>query len=218
MPRTTTTTKPTTTTKTATTAKTAKAASNGNTGPSAAEKLRTALHRHPESTARELADLAGIGVSTATKLLAAWAADGQTVRIPGEDTGGRKPAARWAPPQPAEDTTTTTRATGSPRRKKAPDATADDADDAATTTTAPAPSVTDEPPTGRLPKGALHGLVEDFLAEPQRRGNAYTPGEVGRKLNRSQGAVCNALDKLAERGTVTLVQTGPRRYQIADDN
>jgi hypothetical protein len=90
MPRTTKTTKPATTAKTA---------SNGSTGPSAADKLRTALRRHPESTARELAELAGIGTSTATKLLAAWAADGQAVRIPGQDTGGRKPAARWAPPQ-----------------------------------------------------------------------------------------------------------------------
>jgi hypothetical protein len=77
------------------------------------------------------------------------------------------------------------------------------------TTSVPASSATDEPPRGRLPKGALHGLVEDFLAEPDRRGNAYTPGEIGRKLDRSQGAVRNTLDKLTEKGTVTLVQTGP---------
>lgn len=206
MPRTTKTTKTPKTTK-ATTA--AKATTNGSTSPSAADKLRTALRRNPGKTARELAELAGIGGSTATKLLAVWATDGQAVRLPDEDTGGRKPAARWAPPEPVDDTPKPRkRDSTSPRRKKA-----DTADTKATT----AKSVTDAPPSGRLPKGALHGLVEDFLSEPERRDNAYTAGEIGRKLGRSSGAVRNALDKLADKGTVALTQEEPRRYQLAAD-
>lgn len=202
MPRTTKTTK---TTKPAKAATATKAAANGSSGPSAADRLRTALRRNPGKTARELAELAGIGGSTATKLLAAWAEDGQAVRQPGEDNGGRKAAARWAPPEPVEDNPKPgKRNTAAPRRKKV--------DTKATT----AESVTDAPPTGRLPKGALHGLVEDFLSEPDRRDNAYTAGEIGRKLGRSSGAVRNALDKLAEKDTVALVQDEPRRYQIAD--
>lgn len=209
MPRTTRTTKPATTKPAAT----AKAASNGSTGPSAADKLRTALRRHPESTARELAELAGIGGSTATKLLAVWAAEGQAVRLPSTATGGRTPAARWSPPEPTEKT-----ATGATRSSRRAKAQATQADGAPSTTSAPAGSVTVEPPTGRLLKGALRGLVEDFLSEPDRRGNAYTPGEVGRKLVRSAGAVRNTLDTLTEQGAVILVQTEPRRYQIADAN
>jgi hypothetical protein len=124
--------------------------------------------------------------------------------------GHRRPQARGpvGPTQPAEEPASAQRATGSRRRKKT-------ADDAATAP-APAPVAADTPPRGRLPKGALHGLVEDFLAEPQRREHAYTPGEIGRKLTRSQGAVRNALDKLTENGTITLVQTAPHRYQIAE--
>ncbi|GAA5119730.1 hypothetical protein [Haloechinothrix salitolerans] len=206
MPRTTKTTK---TTKPAKAATTTKAAANGSSGPSAADRLRTALRRNPGKTARELAELAGIGGSTATKLLAAWATDGQAVRQPGEDNGGRKAAARWAPPEPDEDSPRPRkRDTASPRRKKA-----DTAETKATT----AKLVTDAPPNGRLPKGALHGLVEDFLSEPDRRDNAYTAGEIGRKLGRSSGAVRNALDKLAEKGTVVLTQEEPRRYQLAAD-
>src|SRR5438067_7742354 len=195
MPRTTktTTTKIATATKPAKPAPTATATANGSSGPAAADKLRTALHRNPDKTARELAELAGIGASTATKLLAAWPTDGQAVRLPGDDTGGRKTAARWAPPKPVDDTPKARSRNNVPRRTKA---------DAAPATATPAQSVTNAPPRGRLPKGALHGLVEDFLAEPARRSNAYTAGEIGRKLIRSSGAVRNALDRLTEQGTV----------------
>lgn len=206
MPRTTKTTK---TSKTAKAVTAAKATANGGSGPSAADKLRTALRRNPGKTARELAELAGIGGSTATKLLAVFATDGQAVRLADEDDGGRKAAARWAPPEPVEDSPKPRkRDTTAPRRKKA-----DTAETKATT----AKSVTDTPPTGRLPKGALHGLAEDFLSEPDRRDNAYTAGEIGRKLGRSSGAVRNALDKLTEKGVVVLTQEEPRRYQLAAD-
>lgn len=189
--------------KTTTARKDVKPTTNGDTGPSSADKLRTALRRHPDSTARELATYAGIGGSTATKLLAGWASDGQAVRLPGDDTGGPKAAARWAPPEPVTPAPkTSARGKGPARRAKV--------------TTEPGPTTgTDAPRVGRLPKGALHGMCEDFLSEPERRDTAYTAGEIGRKLARSAGAVRNALDKLTERGTVMLTQDEPRRYQIA---
>ncbi|MTD58164.1 MarR family transcriptional regulator [Amycolatopsis pithecellobii] len=190
------------------TTKTTKTAANGSTGALAADRLRTALRRNPGKTARELAELAGIGGSTTTKLLAVWATDGHAVRLPGEDDGGRKAATRWAPPEPVDDSAKPRkRDATAPRRMK---------DDTADTEATTATSATDTPPSGRLPKGALHGLVEDFLSEPERRDNAYTAGEIGRKLVRSSGAVRNALDKLAEKGTVAVVQEEPRRYQLAD--
>ncbi|MFD9964019.1 hypothetical protein [Amycolatopsis sp. NPDC058986] len=196
MPRTTTTMKTTTTTTPA----------NGSSGPSAADKLRTALRRNPGTTARELAELAGIGASTATKLLAAWATDGQAVRLINEDTAERKAAARWAPPEPVDNTPTPRKHTTTPPRRATPTT--------AATPATPATPVADAPPSGRLPKGALHGLVEDFLSEPDRRSTAYTAGEIGRKLVRSSGAVRNALDKLTKKGTVVLTQDQPRRYQL----
>lgn len=66
----------------------------------------------------------------------------------------------------------------------------------------------------RLPKGALRGLVEDFLLEPNRAGMEFTPGDIGRALERSVGAVSNALDKLAEDGTAELVNEKPRRFAL----
>jgi hypothetical protein len=67
--------------------------------------------------------------------------------------------------------------------------------------------------TQRLAKGALHGLVEDFLVE--RRGQEFGASAIGKALGRSSGAVANALVRLTERGVA--VQTGERpvRYSAA---
>lgn len=69
---------------------------------SAAEKLRAALRAHPGSTSAELAVAAGIGRSTATKLLARWATDNLVARTttPASGQPGRGPE-RWSIPNPA---------------------------------------------------------------------------------------------------------------------
>ena len=69
-------------------------------------------------------------------------------------------------------------------------------------------------PTGderRLPKGGLRTMVADHLA-----GNpdlVITVSKLGKLLDRSSGAVANALDKLIELGAVEQVDTKPRTFR-----
>lgn len=63
----------------------------------AADHLWVALHARPGSTAEELSADAGIGRSTATKILARWVADGTAARVP---TAGKRSASRYAIPTP----------------------------------------------------------------------------------------------------------------------
>ncbi|MGD0286031.1 MAG: winged helix-turn-helix transcriptional regulator [Acidimicrobiales bacterium] len=59
------------------------------------EAITTALAAHPESSAAELAEAAGIGGSTTSKHLATLERDGIAVRHPGGHEGGRRVADRW---------------------------------------------------------------------------------------------------------------------------
>lgn len=63
----------------------------------AADHLWAALHARPGGTAEELSTDAGIGRSTAVKILARWVADGTAVRVP---TDGKRSAYRFAIPTP----------------------------------------------------------------------------------------------------------------------
>ena len=73
------------------------------------------------------------------------------------------------------------------------------------TTTAPRTTA-----TGRLGNGELRRQVAAYLDEnPGPR----TPGTIARALERSAGAVGNALKTLAERGEAELVPGKPARYQ-----
>jgi predicted ArsR family transcriptional regulator len=60
------------------------------------EAITAALAAHPESSAAELAEVVGIGGSTASKNLATLERDGVVVRHPGGHEGGRRVADRWA--------------------------------------------------------------------------------------------------------------------------
>jgi hypothetical protein len=62
---------------------------------STADALLGALVDRPSATAAELADAAGIGRSTAGKLLAKLADDGRVERQPGGRQHGRRTADRW---------------------------------------------------------------------------------------------------------------------------
>jgi DNA-binding MarR family transcriptional regulator len=66
----------------------------------AAQALLDALADRPGATVTELADAAGIGRSTATKLLATLAGQGRVLRQPGGHKGGRRVADRWTLPMP----------------------------------------------------------------------------------------------------------------------
>lgn len=158
-------------------------------------RLWEALAEYPGATAAQLAAHAGAGRSTATKVLSRWDADGWVTRSPGTVAGGRRVPDDWA---------VAARPDNGHVKSSEP---------------ASAVAIEDHPRNGgskqRLPKGALRGLVEDFLREPDRIGRSYTPGEIGRKLDHSPGAVSNALDRLVEHGTVVQTSQKPRRYSLA---
>ena len=156
----------------------------------ATEALLGALADRPGATATELAQAAGIGRSTAAKLLATLAGQGRVLRQPGGHHDGRRAADRWTLPPPGP-----TQGLGAPP------------------TAAPTPPAK-PPPTnsGRLGAGQLRQLVLGCLAE--RTGQALSPTTIAKTLDRSAGAVANALQILAGQGAVTQTQPKPRRYTI----
>jgi predicted transcriptional regulator len=161
------------------------------------QALLDALADRPDTTAAELAEAAGIGRSTASKLLAALATQGRVLRRPGGHQGGRRTPDRWT----LITTTDTARDTNA----------------ASTALPAtPTTQATDADPSrpGRLGAGQLRDLVEAYLA--QRPGQALSPTAIAKTLDRSAGAVANALQVLAGQGRVVQAQTNPRRYVIAD--
>ncbi|WP_280195123.1 hypothetical protein [Nocardia farcinica] len=117
------------------------------------------------------------------------------------------PAEQAAPADPAPDTTAETAAA-------AP--TGDE-----TATVAPEPPAAAHNGAGgdaestveRLPAGALRGQVEDFLHE--NPGKEFTPHQIGKALNRSSGAVHNALVKLTDGGTASQTSTAPKKFTLA---
>jgi DNA-binding MarR family transcriptional regulator len=155
----------------------------------ATKALLDALAHRPGATATELAQTAGIGRSTAAKLLATLGSQGRVVRQPGGRSGGHRAANRWTLPTPAP--------TPDPKSPAA------------------APTRAVEPPAtgaGRLGAGQLRQLVLDCLAE--RPGQALSPTAIAKTLDRSAGAVTNALQVLAGQGAVVQTQAKPRRYTI----
>ena len=156
-----------------------------------AEALLGALAARPGATAAELAAAAGVGRSTAGKLLTTLAVQGRVQRQPGGLKDGRRAADRWTLPTPAP-----TQNPGAP-------------------TAGPPASPAGQPPigSGRLRPGALRDLVLACLAE--RQGQALSPTAIAKTLDRSAGAVANALRVLAGQGAVVQTQAKPRRYTIA---
>jgi hypothetical protein len=156
----------------------------------AAEALLGVVADRPGATTTELAQAAGIGRSTAAKLLAALAGQGRVLRQPGGHHDGRRAADRWTLPTPGP-----TQDPGVPP------------------TAAPTPPAEPSPTeSGRLGAGQLRQLVLGCLAE--RPGQALSPTAIAKTLDRSAGAVANALRVLAGQGAVTQTQPKPRHYTI----
>jgi DNA-binding MarR family transcriptional regulator len=153
------------------------------------EAILDSLAAHPEVTVADLADVLGIGQSTAAKHLATLEVAGTARREPGGREGGRRVADRWSATAPATD-----------------DAALDGADHAAPD--GPVRS------TDRLSRGELGTLVRAYLAA--RPGEDLGPTQIGKALGRSQGAVSNALARLEVAGDAQLVSASPRRYRIAE--
>ena len=148
------------------------------------EAVLAALGSGPASAA-EVAEAAGIGRSTATKILGALAASGQVERTPGGRDGARRLPDRWALPATPED----------------PDRSAGDRGE---------PQGTESP---RLGKGELTGMVAAFLHDhPGEHSPSAVARALG---GRSAGAVGNALGRLAASGQATQTGDRPRRYRAA---
>ncbi|MGS2809267.1 MULTISPECIES: ATP-binding protein [Nocardia] len=77
--------------------------------------------------------------------------------------------------------------------------------------TTPAPAATTAPAAGRLPNGELRRMVAAALAaDPVRE---QSPREIAAGLNRSSGAVGNALEALTAAGHAERTSAAPRRYR-----
>ena len=158
------------------------------------DQVLDALAAHPGVTSAELAEVLGIGQSTAAKHLAALEAAGTARREPGGRDGGRRLADRWSTTTSAPDDAAASRADGRrPRRRHGGE---------------PARSA------DRLGRGALGALVREYLAA--RPGEDLGPTQIGKALGRSQGAVSNALARLEAGGEAQLVSASPRRYRIVE--
>jgi len=199
----------------------------------AQDKLWAALHANPDSTASELSDTAAIGKSTAAKILARWAGEGGVRRTSGVAEGGRRAADRWSitktgdpaeveitsePPPASESTDTAVPVTVDQSTDCAADpgpavdhAPADVTPDAADDDGAGARAAGAKAP--RLAPGGLRGLVEDFLRD--HSSEEFSPNRIGKELDRSSGAVHNALEKLVATGYAVQTNAAPKRYALA---
>ncbi|MFD0204236.1 MULTISPECIES: MarR family transcriptional regulator [Saccharothrix] len=169
------------------------------------EKLWQALRDNPGSTATALSTAAGIGKSTAPKILTRWEKDGLVARTAGIADGGSRPADRWSittDDQPTDDQPTDDQPT----------------DDQPTDDQPTDDQPTDDQPgkqsekSQRLAPGALRGMVEDYLRD---NSGEFSPNAIGKALDRSSGAVHNALEKLVESGYAVRTSDKPKKYSLA---
>ncbi|MGH3780012.1 MAG: MarR family transcriptional regulator [Pseudonocardiaceae bacterium] len=202
------------------------------------DKLWEALHANPNSTAADLSSDAGIGNSTAAKILARWANDGSVTRTPGIAQDRRRVADLWsitesdAPSVTSEaaatqhaagtDDNAETRSSGIRAQTTDTDETIADGDETDEVTAGAEPDTADPTADGkdtsdegqqtgrRLPPGGLRGLVEDWLRD--HPGEEFSPSKIGKELDRSSGAVSNALDKLVADGYAVQTQDKPKRF------
>jgi hypothetical protein len=206
------------------------------TCPSAAERILAALADNQGATSKMLATYATVGESTASKALAAYEKQG---RIIGKEqaldplNARRKPPARWytadgVPDAEPHDTET---APAEPQESSeiVSEEEKDTDDRVAVDGEHQIPEVADEAPaeqpaaeakptrvlrTDRLAKGDLRGLVERWLDE--HPDDEFTPSKLGKLLDRSPGAIFNALQKLIEFGAAVQTSEKPRTYQATE--
>ncbi|MBW4717351.1 helix-turn-helix domain-containing protein [Saccharothrix obliqua] len=163
----------------------------------AEEKLWQALLDNAGGTAATLSATAGIGRSTASKILSRWAEEGIVMRTSGIADGGTYSADRWSVTTDGRHTND-----GQPIDDQPVEA-------------QPFPATENEvePAGARLPPGALRGMVEDHLRE--NPGQEFSPNAIGTALGRSSGAVHNALEKLVTSGYAQRTNDKPKKYSLA---
>ncbi|WP_263249588.1 helix-turn-helix domain-containing protein [Saccharopolyspora rosea] len=179
-------------------------------------RIWDALSSQPQTTA-QVVSAAGVGRSTAGKALARWAKAGLINRQDGDE---ENPAATWSrmPEQlvsnPAPETNTAIPdALAQPEpvgngMPKDPEPDEDGAD-----TEAPMHAIVASAKPERLKPGGLYRLVKDYLRE--HPGEEFGPSQIGKALNRSSGAVNNALEKMVTQGAAVKTQDAPKRFALA---
>lgn len=158
--------------------------------PPAKQAILEVLKVEPQASVAQIAVSAGVGRSTAGKLLAHLASDGEVRRTEGGRDGKRRLPDLWS--------------------LAGQHPTANDAD------SKPA-SATESKPSGeadRLKPGQLEPLVLAYLKENAASG-PHGATTVATALGRSSGAVANCLVRLTEAKKAREVSAKPRRYDLA---
>ncbi|MFQ6227166.1 hypothetical protein [Nocardia sp. NPDC002869] len=207
--------------------------------------LWAALGTHPGSTTAALADVAGVGVSTARRALLSWETAGaarshsdpelpraaktwttaEPAATPQAATAPEPAASEPAAPEPAAEAVTTSTDSDAPADPapahpgQADTPVAGPTGDESADTTPSTPAGGDDPAAAppesgpRLRSGALRGQVEDFLRD--HPDEEFSPHQIGKALDRSSGAVHNALVTLTKGGTAHQTSTAPKRFTLA---
>ncbi|MDX3165926.1 hypothetical protein PV516_19250 [Streptomyces scabiei] len=175
------------------------------------EKALAALAEHPGATAKEIAEYAGIGGSTAGKALPHLESLNLAHREHGENVGGRggrRTADRWYPvTADAEPEAPVADEPETPAKDAA-----DTAPEPAETPVAEAEAAPKAKTGKRLARGDLRQKVYEYLAAHPN--DEVGPTGLAKTLGRSAGAVANALAKLTDQGQAELVSEKPRRYRL----
>ena len=174
------------------------------------EAVKAAVETTAGGTTEGIAQVAGIGRSTAGKVLGRLATPVRSPAIragatagSGCRTAGRSPGSRCPPPTPGmcsrPSSRPVRRATARAPRHPPP-------------TSRPAGRAS--PQSGKLKPGGLDPLVLGYLEDNADSG-PHGPTQVAKALQRSSGAVGNCLARLTEEKKAKLVTEKPRRYSIA---
>lgn len=175
---------------TATATQKAKGSTGSTRAQGAAEQaVLAALQATPQASAADLAAAAGLGRSTVSRQLAALERRGAARRTAGEREGALRQPDRWE-------------LASTPRKVGRTGAGSGQAAGAG------------ERGTDRLPARALDGLVLAFMRK-QGGESEFGPGQVGKAIDKSSGAVANCLVRLARDGKVRQVSERPIRYSLA---
>lgn len=179
-----------------------------------------ALLSRPDSTARELAEMAGTGGSTTAKALALLEGLGLARRTLHQPMDGKRGAATWLPTAvpgpgpafedsavhgPAESPSVEVEHVGDGQEESEERLLGEE-------TTEPVAVREDTARHGRLASGGLRALVVELLKS--RPDTEFTPTSLSHLLGgRSSGAVANCLTALTEQGVAERTSDKPRRYR-----